>query len=312
MPTIIHAALIACCAISLARSESINLSWTQDQSHLALMNHEQVVWQLVFDPTVPKPHFHPLATLDGEVLTSFEPADHPWHRGLWWSWKYINGVNYWEEDRTTGKSDGLTRIVHTKVTPADGFSAKIAMELNYHPPGQPPILNETRHLTISAPDADGTYTIDWKSTFTSNLKPVTLDRTLPEHLGGVRHGGYAGLSLRLAKDLDDAFSFQSRNGQTTHTIAHGKPAPWIGMAGPRGGIAIFDHPANPRHQPPWYLHDSPQMRFFSPSPIFNETLAIAAGESITFTYRIVVHSRPITAANIDALWQTFTQTSKTP
>ena len=73
-------------------AESPAYSWHQTATTLALRNGEKTVWQLVFDPQQPKTYFHPLATLEGEVLTAFEPPDHRWHRGLWWSWKFINGV----------------------------------------------------------------------------------------------------------------------------------------------------------------------------------------------------------------------------
>jgi len=73
-------------------------SWSRTDTSLALRHNDRSVWRLVFDPAKPKSWFHPLSTVDGEVLTAFEPADHPWHRGLWWSWKLINGINYWEED----------------------------------------------------------------------------------------------------------------------------------------------------------------------------------------------------------------------
>lgn len=308
-------ALSACLllvAASPASAKEHSFSWQKEEHRLALKNHDHIVWQFVFDPAVAKPHFHPLATVDGEVLTGFQPADHPWHRGLWWSWKYINGVNYWEENRTTGLSAGLTRLVRAEVVPADDFSATAHLEIHYHPPGEATLLAETRHLTISAPDANGTYNIGWKSTFSTDSEAISLDRTLPPHLGGPNHGGYAGLSLRLAKDLDESFAFHTRHGPTTAADAHGKPAPWIGINGPRGGIAIFDHPENPCRKAPWYAHNSEHMCFFSPSPLFNEPLDLCAGTILTFNYRVLIHSKPMPPADINTLWQAFTQSPAAP
>ncbi len=63
-----------------------------------------------------KPYIHPLRTVAGVPLTAFQPSDHVWHRGLWFSWKYINGVNYWEEapkeidGRLLSVSDGRTEV----------------------------------------------------------------------------------------------------------------------------------------------------------------------------------------------------------
>ena len=58
-------------------AEGPALSWVRTDTSLALCNGDKTVWRLVFDPKQPKSYFHPLATVDGEVLTAFEPADHP-------------------------------------------------------------------------------------------------------------------------------------------------------------------------------------------------------------------------------------------
>lgn len=282
------------------------LAWEKDETSLALRNHDKTVWRLVIDPERPKSFFHPLASINGRVMTAFEPADHPWHRGLWWSWKFINGVNYWEEDPKTGASDGLTRLIGKQIDAAEDFSARLEMDFQYHPPEQKPLLTEKRQLAISKPDAGGNYAIDWKSKFTAADQTVKLDRTLPEHLGGVSYGGYAGLSLRMAGKLE-GFSFRTSEGETTAATFHGKSARWVDLSDAAEGITILDHPGNPRHVPPWYLHSSKNMLFFSPTPLFNDPIEIAPGQSITFTYRIIVHSRPLAPGRIEEQWRAFTQ-----
>lgn len=290
----------------IASADERAFSWNKDETSLALLNHDKTVWRLVYDPKQPKSYFHPLATIDGRVLTAFEPDDHRWHRGLWWSWKFINGVNYWEENPKTGASDGLTTLIRTNVVPSDDFSARVEMEFHYHLPEQKPVLTEKRHLAISKPDAAGTYLIDWQSSFTATDQTVKLDRTAPEHLGGVSWGGYAGLSLRMAKGLE-GFSFRTNDAETTAAASHAKPARWVDLSDPTAGIAILDHPGNPRHAPPWYLHSSKTMLFFAPAPLFNEAIEIAAGKSITFHHQIIVHSRPMTPERIEDQWRAFAQ-----
>lgn len=80
---------------AIARKTSY--SWRQTDSSLALLNHGRVVWQLNFNKKEGKPYFHPVGLIDGTVLTWLRPADHRWHRALWFSWKFIDGLNYWEE-----------------------------------------------------------------------------------------------------------------------------------------------------------------------------------------------------------------------
>ncbi len=97
---------------SVAFAEPPARSWQERESSVALMQGEQVVWKFSHDPEAPKSYFHPVALPDGPVLTWNQPPDHRWHHGLWFSWKFLNGVNFWEPNRSTGKPDGQTRIEH--------------------------------------------------------------------------------------------------------------------------------------------------------------------------------------------------------
>ena len=293
-----------------ADAEGPTLSWVQTDTSLALCNGDKTVWRLVFDAQQPKSYFHPLATVDGQVLTAFEPADHPWHRGLWWSWKFINGLNYWEEDPTTHASEGVNELTRATVEPGNDFSARAELRFSYHPPGQPAVMTELRHLSIGRPNAAGQYTIDWTSEFTAGDAPVKLDRTLPPNQpGGVSYGGYAGLSLRFPPGLT-GWNFRTSEGATRGATGNGKSARWVDLSGAKAGITVFDHPANIRQPSPWYLFESPQLLFYSPAVLFNEPLELAARQTVKFTYRVVVHSNPMTAEQIENDWRLFAAPAK--
>jgi hypothetical protein len=47
-------------------------------------DRELPLWRYVYGGK-PKPFFHPLTTAAGHLLSLFEPHDHPWHRGLWFT-----------------------------------------------------------------------------------------------------------------------------------------------------------------------------------------------------------------------------------
>lgn len=278
-------------------------AWQQTATSLALRNGDKVVWQLVFDPQQPKTYFHPLATTRGEVLTALAPADHPWHRGLWWSWKYINGKNYWEEDRKTGKSEGVNELLGTTVNTRPDFSATIVMKISYHPPGQPGLLAETRTLAISAPAADGSYTIDWDAAFTVGDQPVKFERTPPAKAkNGVAWGGYAGLSLRFPPKIK-GWQFLTSEGAKSAATGTGQGARWADFSGPAAGIAVFDHPANLRHPAAWYLNE--QLPYFSPALLYNDGLDLAPKQNLNLRYRVLVHPVPLDSAGLDARWTGF-------
>ena len=52
-------------------------------------------WSAIWD--APRPFLHPVRTPGGAVLTVEAPADHPWHHALWFTIKFVNGENFWEE-----------------------------------------------------------------------------------------------------------------------------------------------------------------------------------------------------------------------
>jgi len=143
------------------------LAWEEmpDNTGLALINTTagRPVWRAVCDPGQPKPYIYPLATLDGVELTANSPADHVWHHSLGFAWKYINGVNYWEVDKQTGRSDGLTTIKAARFRRGADFSARIELAIDYAPPGQPPLLRELRVLVHNGAGDAAALEREWKS-----------------------------------------------------------------------------------------------------------------------------------------------------
>ncbi|MCX6998106.1 MAG: PmoA family protein [Kiritimatiellaeota bacterium] len=271
--------------------------WRQTDSSLALADGERIVWQLNFKKEEGKPYFHPLTLNKDTTLTALRPQDHPWHRGLWWSWKFINGVNYWEENRKTGLCDGRTELVSVKAEPASDYAARVEMQLSYHVPGKAPLLTERRLLEMSAPDAQGDYAIDWTSVFTAGPEDLKLDRTPPKNMAG----GYAGLSCRLSAACK-GWTFTDSAGRHGATNIYGQTAQWVNVSR-GGGLAIFDHPDNLRHPTPWYPNDS--MPFFSPALLFREPYLLPAGKTITLRYRVWVHSSAPDSKGLEKAWQAF-------
>ena len=289
--------------------------WRQTDGSLALLNHGRLVWQLNFDKKAGKPYFHPLCLTDGTELTWHRPPDHPWHYGLWFCWKYINGLNYWEEDRQTGLSQGRTEIEHAAVKLHDDHSADIVLNLGYHPPGAPAVLVEQRRIHVSAPDSDGLYRIEWTGRFTAGAADVLLDRTpIPGEKGGQSWGGYAGLSVRFAKDISGWQLVDSEGRKDL--AAHGQNARWTDFSGRftqgrTAGIALFDHPNNLRHPVPGYviMDPKPPFGYFSPAVLFNKPYTLPAAETLTLRYRILIHPGRADNNMLEKEWKSFSQTT---
>ena len=272
------------------------LSWERTPGHcLALLEEGRVLWRFHHDPAAPHTFFHPLALPGTDALTRDRPADHVWHHGLWFSWKYIDGVNYWEHAAGADRPAGRTRWTSVDVDAREDFSARVHLRLEYAPDDSAqPVLAEERVVEVSPPAADGGYRIDWTSRFTVLAERVVLDRTpLPGEPGGQVYGGYAGLSLRLA-DLDQRAAatpegpveFNAQDRFRTRSPA----MDYSGLSGgTAAGIAVLDHPKNLNAPSPWYAIRSGSMSFFSPAVICLAPVQLQRGEEFTLRYRVIVH-----------------------
>jgi hypothetical protein len=311
-------------------------SWQETPASLALRNGGKVLWQfnhLQDGEEKGCPYFHPLATIDGAVLTDLRPGGHRWHRGLRFAWRKINGVEgYWTwpegQQNWPEKELGRTKVTAVKIDANDDFSARFELEVSYHPPGAPADLTEKRIIEVSSPDQHGNYQIDWHGVFTAGSRGAFLDRTpIPGEEGGRWWGGYAGLQFRVApRDQYSAWAMTNSEGISVAgdsksggpelhkqlSPLHGKPARWMNLTltladGKTGGITLMDHPANLRHPSPWHVSAMPHE--FHHAPLFSGPFTVEAGKPMPFRFRIVVHSNLFRKSDIERQWNDFSSST---
>lgn len=296
----------------------MNTAWAgatlrhEEGKSLSCVLDGKTLWTLNYAKEEEKPYFHPLCLADGTVLTWLRPGDHIWHRALWFSWKYINKLNYWEEDKA-GKSQGLSDIAAVKFEEGKDGVTKITILLDYHPPGKPAVLKERREITITPPDKDGCYRMDWRMTWTAGDQDAVLDRTPTRADGGPDWGGYAGLSFRAVKEMTEYQALDSEGRKNLE--GHGQKARWLDFSGvvdketrKAAGMALFDHPANPRHPTPWFIIMSGTFGYCSPAFLFDKAHTIPAGQSLTLLYRVLIHPGRGDAAALEKEWKEFAAT----
>jgi type 1 glutamine amidotransferase/HEAT repeat protein len=285
--------------------------WKRTDTAVALLNHGRVVWQFNYAREQPKTYFSPLNLVDGTELVWLSPPDHPWHFALWFSWKELNELNYWEQWAVAGQ--GRTEVTEVKVSTADDYSARFDLAISYHPEGKPAVLTERRVLRISPPGPDGSYHIDWSGTFTAGDGEVRMK-------GGTAGGGYAGMSARMSRDsrgwelLDSEQRRDGPCGGVTRNT-HGRKARWADFSlvstttGSTGGLAILDHPGNLRYPSQWHdiIDDKMQFGYFSPAPLWSEPYTLPAGKQLTLRYRILVHPGRPDAGRLEEEFKAFSE-----
>ena len=299
----------------LHHASAADVRWDhQKDTSLSLILDGQTIWSYHYAAKDNVPYFHPVSLPGGPTLTNFAPKDHPWHRALWFCWKTVNGVNYWEwaQPRKPGEKDldpngvpaGWTRLAGTETVETNNSSARITMELHYGT-GETLVLKEQRRIVAGVPRDDGSYTIDWHMTFTAQDHDVIFDRTPPSKTGG----GYAGLSYRAPDNITQVSVIDSEGRKGLD--ARGPASRWVDASGvidPKfgpSGVAIICHPRNERYPSQWHLWAREGGLYANPSMLFSAPYTLPAGKSFTLSYRILIHKGPGDPAAIEKEFASF-------
>jgi hypothetical protein len=223
-----------------------------------------------------RPNFHPVATPSGAVLTRDAPEDHPWHHGLWFTIKFVNGENFWE----TYDAHGVLRHVGPDT-------------IHWIRPDRATVvIVEERRLEEVDLGRDDAYGLDWTTILTPRVD-VVLDRT-----PFTTWGGYGGLTLRGRADWVDTRLLLSDG--TTHERLLGSKGDWLDLSGSidggEAGVLLLPHPDDVRSPVPWYAStradtygDEGWSNFANAAFLWDAALEWKALRPLPFRFRIVVH-----------------------
>jgi hypothetical protein len=262
---------------------------------------------------VPRPFCYPLIGPDDAPLTRNFPMrdvpgedkDHPHHRSLWYAHGSVNGIDFWSETPTAGK------IVHEKFLQIkSGKTGVIQSRNKWVAKNGDVVCEDERTLRIYSDKKNSPRMFDFEITL---FAPKTHDIIL----GDTKEGSMA---VRVAKSMQllrgDGHIVLSTGIRDKETW--GKRADWCDYYGPVNGktvgIAIFDHPKNPRHPTWWHVRDyglfaaNPfGVHDFEKKPKGEGDLTVAAGKKITFRYRFVLHEGDEKQAEVQKLYEQYSR-----
>ena len=266
-----------------------------------------------------RPFFYPVLASDGTPVTSDQvvtnPKEHPHHRSIWVSQGAVNGLDHWAHAKP-GATQPEQR--HVKFDKVEGDT--IVQQLTWDGPDGKPMLAEQRTWRFAALP-DGGRTIDLTSVYTPTAGPVTFGETKEGGLCAVRVAAEMSKNPTItlasgAKSVQNAD--KAKKVATDEANVWGKKAAWCDISGQIGGktygIAVLDHPENPRHPSNWHvrrygliganvfgLHDFDKQAYPKGSGDFK----VEAGKPVTFKYRIVIHTGDAAAAKLDQQFAEF-------
>jgi len=252
------------------------------------------------------PHFDPLIGPTGtNVMRNYpmrtvegEKTDHPHHRGLWFTHGDVNGHDFWSNKKGE-------RIVHAGLLSIDPKAGRFTVSNEWRA-GDAVVCTDTRAYAFRAA-ADGGAEMDIAITIHAPNGEVAFNDT--------KEGSMAiRLATSLQVDPPGAGRLVNSEGEAGKD-AWGRRARWCDASGPLGGgtvgIAIFDHPANPRHPTGWHART---YGLFAVNPFAiksfkfadkDDPFVIPKGGSATFRYRFLFHKGDEKAAGIEARYRAW-------
>jgi hypothetical protein len=252
-----------------------------------------------------RPFLWPVRAGDGTEITIDQAQHPPLHahqRSIWIGHSNVNGADHWKFNA----KPIVPKQRHLKFDKVDGDT--FAEELLWEDKEAKPMLNELRTLRFIA-FPDGSRGIDFKLRFTPTEGDVTF-------FAGAKDTGLC--PVRLLPSITREPELVNSAGGKGQEQCDMKPADWCDESGQINGkvygVAILDHPENPRHPPLWHARRGARLStdIFSlqtgdqvKDPKGSGNFTIKSGQAATFRYRMVIHTGNAAAAALPEKYKDY-------
>jgi len=254
---------------------------------------------------VRKLYLHPVLTSTGKRVTrafpmeqiAGESTDHSHQRGVWLGAEHVNGIDFWENERSE-EAPNKGSIVLTDIGDVrGGAEGQVTVRADWREPNGQTLLAETQTMTFGAPEP-------LQRTIDVDLRLVAKKQTTFED----DHDAILG--LRLGTEFEEAHGGQAINAEGIRgwEKLRGSRSAWVDwratVEGERVGVAVMDAPTNFRFPTPWHVRDyallfaSPfAFRTYDKTAVQDGAVTLKPGDALTLRYRILVHSGDVDVAH---------------
>ena len=275
---------------------------------------DRPLFDYVYAPDVdlresPKPYFHPLRTLAGNVVTLFRPHDHRWHHGLAMTMAQLSGQNFWGgptyvHDRGYVRLEDHGRIVHRSwdALECDADGALLAERLEWRSQADEVWIDERRRIEVREVDPERGC---WRFELELRLRNV---RAEPLTFGspttnGRPIAGYGGLFWRGVRAFHGG-TILAADGLEGQAVM-GARSPWLAFVGRHDGIddrstlLFLDGPGNPRYPNQWFARTE-SYAGVSFAFMFDAEYTLDPGRELALSYAIVLADGAWTRDDVEA------------
>lgn len=268
---------------------------------LSVSYAEQPLLRYVYEPwdeqfESPRPYFHPLHTLGGDLVSLYRPHDHVWHKGIAWSLPVVGGANFWG-GASFRKGQGYVRLDNNGSTQHQEFEridaapdrVDVAERLTWVTQQGDTWFDERRSFGVTADPDAGTWTLVFTTSFT-NVSRETIRFGSPT-TEGRENAGYGGLFWRGPRSFSGGSVYTP--GTTGRDELMGTRAPWMGYAGQHdehgrwSSLVFVDAQDNPGVPTQWFVRTN-VFACVCPAPFFSTEVPVTDGETLSFRYAVVI------------------------
>ena len=252
----------------------------------------------------PRPYFHPVRTLRGDLVTVYRPHDHMWHKGISWSLPNVGPMNFWGGP-TYQRGHGYRQLANNGRIRHDSFGPVTVRDGECHLDEQLSWVTEPGETWFTERRRIGVRVLPgaraWVLSFATSMRNV---RGASIRIGspgteGRDNAGYGGLFWRGPRSFTGGRVLTPAGAGGDECM--GQRGPWMGFTGRHDGtgrastVIVRDSPGNLGHPARWYVHSQP-FACLCPAPFFDSEHCLTDAQALTLRYDVVVAEGELSAA----------------
>jgi Family of unknown function (DUF6807) len=287
------------------RDEASSLRVEKSDNTVSIFAGERQVLEYRFVESPRKPYVSKLFTPSGVQVLRDSPRDHQHHHALMFALA-VDSIDFWAEAEGTGQEKNRSLSLKNARMEKGLATAGLTQTLEWvGGPENQVLLLEKRTVLACKDGALGATLLTWQSRL----------QTPPERNSSILTGShYFGLGLRFVESMDQGGHFMNSEGSAGEPVRGSErltAARWCAYTASADGhpvtVAVFDHPANPRHPARMFTMTPPFAYLAATLNLWKEPMTLTAGQDLALNYGVAVWDGETQASEIERLYRLWVE-----